>query len=154
MSSSTRSVARGATWMIAMRWTVRSIGLLNTIILARLLSSQDFGLVAMASVVLGLMDAVADVNVDIPLIRKRALGPAHYNSAWTLQVISGWIKSGLYLCVAPLLVDYYGDPRVGTIACILAIRPAIEGFENIGQVDFRRDLNSRRNFGIGSTVGY
>ena len=35
---------------------------------------------------------------------------------------------------------YYGDPRVGTIAYIIALRPAIEGFENIGQVDFRRDL--------------
>ena len=53
-----QSVAGGATWMVAMRWTVRSIGLLNTAILARVLMPQDFGLVAMAAVVIGLLDAV------------------------------------------------------------------------------------------------
>jgi O-antigen/teichoic acid export membrane protein len=132
--------------MVAMRWTVRSIGLLNTVILARLLTPQDFGLVAMASVVVGLLDALTNLNVDIPLIRNRAMGHSHYDSAWTLQVLSGWVKCGLYLGIAPLLVKYYGDPRVGTVACILALRPAIEGFENIGQVDFRRDLQFDKEF--------
>jgi O-antigen/teichoic acid export membrane protein len=131
--------------MVAMRWTVRSIGLLNTVILARLLIPQDFGLVAMANVVLGLLDAVTNPNVDIPLIRG-ATGRSQYDSAWTLQVLAGWVKCGLYLAIAPLLVKYYGDPRVGTIACILAFRPAIEGFENIGQVDFRRHLQFDKEF--------
>jgi O-antigen/teichoic acid export membrane protein len=133
-------MAQGATWMVGMRWVIRSIGLVNTIILARLLTPQDFGLVAMATVVIGLLDSVADVNVDLPLIRNRAIVRDHYDSAWTLQVLSGWAKSGLYIGVAPFLATYYGDPRVATITYIIALRPAIEGFENIGQVDFRRDL--------------
>ena len=145
-SSFKHSIAQGATWMVAMRWTIRSIGLLNTIILARVLTPQDFGLVAMATVVIGLLDAVTSVNVDLPLIRNRAVKRCHYDSAWTLQVLSGWVKCGLYLGIAPFLVKYYGDPRVGTVACIIALRPAIEGFENIGQVDFRRDLRFDKEF--------
>jgi lipopolysaccharide exporter len=140
------SIAQGATWMVAMRWTIRLIGLVNTVILARVLTPQDFGLVAMATVAIGLLDTVTGFNVDLPLIRNRVIGRYHYDSAWTLQVASGLIKSGLYLCVAPLLVKYYGDPRVGTVACIIALRPAIEGFENIGQVDFRRDLQFGKEF--------
>ena len=70
------SMTHGAAWMVGMRWTVRSIGLVNTIILARLLTPQDFGLVAMATVVIGLLDSVADTNVDFPLIRNRAVGRA------------------------------------------------------------------------------
>src|SRR5262245_39972073 len=126
--------------MVAMRWTIRLIGLVNTVILARVLTPGDFGLVAMATVAIGLLDAVTTVNVELPLIRNRAIGRPHYDSAWTLQVLSGLVKSGLYFAVAPLLVKYYGDPRVGTVVCIIALRPAIESFENIGQVDFRRDL--------------
>src|SRR6478672_21182 len=117
--------------MVAMRLTIRLIGLLNTVILARILTPEDFGLVAMATVVLGLLDAVIAVNVDLPLIRNRTVGRPHYDSAWTLQIITGLITSGLYFGVAPLLVKYYGDARVGIVACILALRPAIEGFENI-----------------------
>ena len=129
-----------------MRWTVRSIGLLNTMILARLLTPQDFGLVAMAAVVIGVLDALTEPNVDIPLIRNSAAARSHYDSAWTLQVLSGLVKSVLYIGISPLIVMYYGDQRVGTIACILALRPAIEGFENIGQVDFRRSLRFDKEF--------
>jgi O-antigen/teichoic acid export membrane protein len=132
--------------MVAMRWTVRAIGLLNTIILARVLTPQDFGLVAMATVVIGLLDAVTSPDVDIPLIRNRAAKRCHYDSAWTLQVLSGCMQFILYVAISPLLVKYYGDARVGTIACIIALRPAIEGFENIGQVDFRRDLQFDKEF--------
>src|SRR5450755_4461526 len=91
------SMAQGAAWMVGMRWTIRSIGLVNTIILARLLTPQDFGLVAMATVVIGLLGSVVDVNVEVPLMRNRAIGRCHYDSAWTLQVLSGWVKSGLFI---------------------------------------------------------
>jgi O-antigen/teichoic acid export membrane protein len=139
-------LVHGAAWMVAMRWTVRSIGLLNTVILARLLTPQDFGLIAMAAVVIGFLDSVLDLNTDLPLVRNSAAGRSHYNSAWTLQVLSGSLKSALFIGIAPLLVAYYGDPRVGTIAYIIALRPFIEGFENIGQVDFRRDLRFDKEF--------
>ena len=132
--------------MVAMRWTVRSIGLINTIILARLLTPADFGLVAMATVVIGLLDAVTSVNVEYPLIRDRSVEQSRYNSAWTLQVLSGGIKTGIYLLIAPLLAKYYGDSRVGIVTAIIALRPVIEGFENIGQVDFRRDLRFDKEF--------
>ena len=41
---------RGAAWMVAMRWCVRLIGLVSTVILARLLTPSDFGVIAMAMV--------------------------------------------------------------------------------------------------------
>ena len=132
--------------MVAMRWTIRAIGLANTMILARVLTPEDFGLVAMATVVLGLLDAVTTLNVEYPLIRDRDVKRSYYDSAWTLQLLSGWFKCGAYLTIAPFLVKYYGDPRIGDVVCIIALRPAIEGFENIGQVDFRRDLRFDREF--------
>ena len=52
-ASSTRSladrVARGAAWIVGGRLLIRSLGLINTLILARLLVPEDFGLVAIAS---------------------------------------------------------------------------------------------------------
>ena len=61
-------------------------------------------------------------------------------------MLTGVVKSVLFIGVAPLLAAYYGDPRVETITYIIALRPAIEGFENIGQVDFRRDLRFDKEF--------
>ena len=67
-------MAGGAAWMICMRWSLRAIGLVNTVILARLLTPQDFGIVAMATVVVGLLDAVTDFRTDITLLRDHTRG--------------------------------------------------------------------------------
>ena len=148
------SVTHGAAWMVGMRWTIRAIGLVNTIILARLLTPQDFGLVAMATVVIGLLDAVTDPNVEIPLLRRQLIGRLYYDSAWTLQVISGVVKSALFIGIAPLLAAYYGDPRIAMITCIIALRPVIEGFENMAKSTSAVTCGLTRNFAIGSIGGY
>lgn len=46
-------MAKGAIWMVMMRWSLKAIGLVNTVIIARLLSPDDFGVVAMALIVVG-----------------------------------------------------------------------------------------------------
>jgi O-antigen/teichoic acid export membrane protein len=140
------SMARGAVWMIGMRWTIRAIGLLNTVILARLLTPADFGIVAMASVAASLLDSLADFNAETSLVRSLVVGRGRYDSAWTVQVIEGLVKTALLVSIAPLLAGYYGDPRVELVLYIIALRPGIEGFENIGQVDFRRELQFDKEF--------
>ncbi len=46
--------ARGTLWSLGLRWTVKLIGLISTVILARLLSPEDFGVVAMAMLCISL----------------------------------------------------------------------------------------------------
>src|SRR5262249_39693057 len=140
------SMAQGAAWMVSMRWTIRAIGLVNSIILARILAPEDFGLVAMVTVVLGLLDSLIDAHVELALLRKREVERSLDDSAWTLQALTGAVKGLVYMGAGPLLAAYYGDPRVETIAFIIALRPAIEGFENIGQVNFRRELRFDKEF--------
>ena len=48
------SVVMGALLTVGMRWTDRLIGVVSTLILARLLLPEDFGIVAMASIIVGL----------------------------------------------------------------------------------------------------
>jgi O-antigen/teichoic acid export membrane protein len=48
----------GALWMIALRWAVRLTGLVSTVILARLLMPSDFGIVAMAMIVVSTLENI------------------------------------------------------------------------------------------------
>jgi lipopolysaccharide exporter len=139
-------VARGAAWMVAMRLTIRAIGVVNIIIVARLVTPEDFGIIAMATVLVGILEAMAEIGVAAPLLRNRTAGREHYDSAWTLQVIAGLLKAALIIASAQPFAAYYGDPRVETVLYIIALRPALDGFENIGQVNFRRDLQFDKEF--------
>ena len=51
-----------------MRWAIRGIGLLSTIILARLLAPDDFGVVAMAMVAVALLQSFSQSGVDLALL--------------------------------------------------------------------------------------
>ena len=58
-------IVRGAAWMVAMRWMMRGVGLINTVVLARILSPDDFGIMAMSALVVEFLMLLGDTNVDI-----------------------------------------------------------------------------------------
>ena len=66
------SVAAGAVIMVMMRWTDRLIGIVSTLVLARLLVPDDFGIVAMASLVVGFVDIIFDLGVNIAVIQRKS----------------------------------------------------------------------------------
>jgi len=139
-------IARGAAWMVGMRWLMRAIGLINTVLLARILSPDDFGIMAMSAVVVELLMMLGDTNVDIALIRDPTTSRGIYDSAWTIQVLFGLAVAAIVVAATPLLVAYYDDPRVALVMYILALRPAILGFENVGVVEFRKALDFAKEF--------
>jgi O-antigen/teichoic acid export membrane protein len=138
-------MATGSAWMIAGRWVVRGIGLVSTVILARLLTPADFGLVATAMLVIGALQVLAETGQRQAIIRMAAPERAHYDTAWTIGVLIG-IAIALCLAVAaPITAAKFQEPRLLPIMGLLALRPLIQGFENIGLVDFQRQLDFRRD---------
>jgi lipopolysaccharide exporter len=141
-----REMVTGVIWMVGARWVLRCIGLISTVVLARLLLPRDFGLMAMASVVIGFLDVLFSQGVDTALIQNAAATRAHWDTAWTIRGIQGAAMALLLLGLAPLASWYYGEPRMTTIMPILALGTLATSLENIGTVSFRKDLQFHRDF--------
>lgn len=143
-----RAMAVGSVWMITGRWMVRGIGLVSTIILARLLVPADFGLVASAMLVIGAIQVLTESGQRAAIIRMRNPTRAHYDSAWTMGLLIGLAVAAALALLAPFMPVWFDDPRLDLIVWALALRPAIQAFENIGLVDLQRRLNFRRDIQI------
>lgn len=131
----------GSLWMVVMRWSIRGLGLVSTIVLVRILLPQDFGLVAMASIMVGLLEALSAFGVDAALIQNVRATRRHFDAAWTIQVVQGMgVALILFLC-APLAAHYFHEPRVSSLIRFLSLGVAIGGLANIGVVAFRKDLD-------------
>ena len=139
-------MARGSLWMVSMRWVLKVMGFVNVIILARLLVPEDFGLVAMAMILVGLVTTVTDGSFDKVVLRDPNSTPKTYDAAWTGQILAGGVATILIWAASPLLVSYFEEPRLYAVLLITGLRPFINGFENIGQVEFRRDFNFSKEF--------
>lgn len=139
-------VARGAALMVAFRMVDKSIGLISTLILARILTPADFGLVAMATAVLALTELMGAFGFDTALIQRQDSQKHHYNTAWTFNVLFGVAITIALLLLASPAADFYREPRLLEMLPVLALGALVGGFENIGTVAFRKELNFDMEF--------
>ncbi len=137
---------RGAAWMMGLRWAVRLLSIVNTAILARLLTPADFGLMAMANLALAVVAVLGAGGEDLALIRLGRPTRDYLDSAWSLKIISCSIVCVCALLTAPLARLYFSSETVELIVYVISIRIILEGFVNIGTVYFRIDLDFGKEF--------
>lgn len=134
------SLIKGALWSLGMRWSIKGIGLLSTFIMARFLAPQDYGVVALAFLVVGLVDAFLNAGSNQALVRIGNPNHDQINSAWTLRAIQGVLMAIALIALAPLSAQYFHEPRVQNVLWIVAAGMAFMGFSNIGMALAYRDL--------------
>lgn len=139
-------IATGATWMVLQRLAVRFIGLISTIILARLLVPEDFGLIALAMTLLAVLETLLELGFDLALIQRQTSDRSQYDTAWTLSIARGVLTAILFAAAAYPLAGLYGDPRLIPVVMWLAAVALLSGFNNIGIVEFRMELQFDREF--------
>lgn len=146
MSSVTGKVARGAAWMLLFKALERSLGFVSTLILVRLLLPADFGLVAMAMSFIAVAELLSAFGFDISLIRQKDATRAHYDTAWTFNVLLGAIICALMIAGAGAVARFYDEPRLTWVVVALSFGPLLAGAENTGVVAFRKELDFGRDF--------
>ena len=80
------------------RWTLRGLGIVSTVILARLLAPEDFGLIAICMIVIGLAETIGKEGQSIAVIRRQNLDRDYADSAWTASIITGLVLGGAVCC--------------------------------------------------------
>lgn len=131
---------RAAAFTVAMRWSDRLLAVVSTMILARLLSPEDFGLVAMAMIVVGIIDVVLDLGVAAALVQSKDAGRREFETAWTLRLIQAGLAAVIVVFSAPLAASYFHDARVKDLMYVIALTVLIGGLENIGVVTYQKEM--------------
>lgn len=148
MATVQQKMALGIVWMVLARLADRSIGLISTIVLARLLVPDDFGLIAMATAFAAILELFGAFNFDLALIQRKDAETRHYDTAWTFNVIFGLTCALIMVVGSPFIADFYNDERVRHVLWGLALAYFIGGLTNIGVVNFRKELDFRSEFTI------
>ncbi|MEM7082349.1 MAG: lipopolysaccharide biosynthesis protein [Pseudomonadota bacterium] len=136
----------GVIWMVLLKIAIRGLALISLTILARLLSPEDFGVVAMAMFVYAVLDSIAWFGFDSALIQNQEADADHYNTAFTFNVLFYSAVALLLVVLAQPAAGYYREPRVEDILYVMALGAFAFGFENIGTVDFRKHMLYEKDF--------
>jgi len=137
---------RGGAWMLVLRVVERVLGLVRTVLLARLLVPDDFGVMGVALLAMSALETASQTGFDIALIQKKGEIREYLDTAWTIQVIRGLVLFGVLLVAAPLVARFFDSPESIAITRAIAIVELLKGLTNTGVIYFQRDLEFSRQF--------
>lgn len=141
-----RRIAGGAGYMVMARLAMKGIGVLKTIVLARLLLPEDFGLVAFAMTLVGAVEILSQFSFDMAIIANRTADRRHYDSVWTMSILRGLATALLLGGTALVAPELFGFEGLAAVMLALAAGSVIQGFLNPGSIDFRKHFVFRREF--------
>jgi O-antigen/teichoic acid export membrane protein len=149
--------ARAAQWRLAASVIGAASQFAVGVLLARLLAPADFGLVALAFVVLGLARPLGDLGIGSAVVQRAELTDRHVRTAFTFSVLLGLAVAIVIILGAPLGSFVVRDPKVTSVLRVLAIGFAVGGTAVVAGALLRRQLDFKTQFFIDTTsyvLGY
>ena len=115
------SLVRGIAWTGAMRWATQVISWASTLIIARLLGPNDYGLVGMAAVYLGFVQLVNEFGLGAAIITQRDLAEDQIARLGGLALVMGGGFVALSALLATPLAAFFAEPAVRWIIIVSSL---------------------------------
>jgi O-antigen/teichoic acid export membrane protein len=139
-------VVTGGGWVFLMNISQRLLELGRLVVLARLLTENDFGLMGIALLMIGILETFTETGFQVALIQKKDVTAAYLNSAWTLGVVRAVFLFAVLFLAAPYGAAFFGTQVAKPIIRVYGLIILMRGLTNIGQIYFRKELEFNKQF--------
>lgn len=113
--------ARAVKWAMLDRFSGQLIQLISTLVLARLLSPKDFGLVGILYIFLSVSSALVDSGMAGGLIRKKELSEQDTSTFFFFNITTAFFCYGCIFFTAPMIARFYGEPSLLGLSRLLSL---------------------------------
>jgi polysaccharide transporter, PST family len=142
-SSLDRALARGVVWLGVSKWGAQLLSWAATIIVARLLTPSDFGIVGMAAIYLGFVTLGSEFGIDAAVVTMRHLSDDILKQLNALAVMFGLASFAVSCAVAPLLARYFGAPELVWVVIAMSGTFVVTSFRVVPMAVLQRGLRFR-----------
>lgn len=112
---------KGLAWSMIERFATQGVQFLFGIILARLLSPDDYGIIAMPLVFLAIAQCIIDSGFSTALIRKPELTEDDLSTAFYFNIGIGILCYAVLFFTSPLIADFYHTPILSSLLKVTAL---------------------------------
>lgn len=145
-----KRVRAGVSWNVSSSLIAELIRFARSVVLARLLVPEDFGLFGMALTIVAALNALTAVGLERTILAhkfdNRAELNAHLNTVWSAELIRTLVIALLVSASAFPLSRFYGQSQLKFIIPVLGLVSLVQGFRNIGLVLLRKEISFARIF--------
>ena len=123
----------GVYWSAIDRFASQGISFVISIVIARLLSPHDYGLMAMVAIFISISQAFIDSGLSSAIVRKTDRTQKDLSTAFYTNVIIGLFCYIILFFTAPLIADFYEEKDLISIVRVMGIIFFLFSFSNIQQ---------------------
>lgn len=138
-----KKTAKGLAWATIERLAGQGVQFLVTILIARILTPRDFGLVGMLTVFIHVAQALIDGGFSQALIRKQDRTEADNNTVFYFNIIVSALLYGVLYLTAPFVADFYNEPQLKSMMQVLCLLIVVNSFGAIQRTLFTAQINFR-----------
>jgi len=149
-----QKTVRGGLWNFSSTLARKGLGMVQYMVLARLLIDADFGLMALAGAVMELLDGLTDVGLGTALIQGKDISRETLDTAWCIQIGRSLLLCAAIFFAAPYVTEFYRSTAaadeqaryalITPILRVIGLRFLVGGFTSVGIHLLRRELDFRR----------
>lgn len=144
-----RPSGRGHQALSGVLWTGLGYGaqglsqLLLLVVLGRLLTPADFGVVTATLVIVNLGRLCTQAVVGAAIVQRPVLSEGHVRAAFTLAVLTGMAAAGLMVAIGPVAASFFSMPRLEAIIRALSVLFLLQCVSIVAQGLLERELRFR-----------
>lgn len=138
--SFTKKVLNASFFLTISKLFVSATSIISTLILARILTPHDFGIVATAGLVTTLFELLSRLGTEEYLIKCSNPNKNDINTAWTLQLFTKVLISFLIVVFSHSASLFFNDPKLTNVLLVLSLIPLITGFSNVGLILAKKEM--------------
>lgn len=139
-----RSSVTNVMWNAATFGLSKLVVLVTTIILARLLQPEDFGLLAIGLVVIGYLDFINDFGISAAVIQHEGDAERTASTAFWINLMLGAALATVGYVSAPHLASFFSEPRATDLIRVLSLSFPITSIGAIHEARLRKGLRFSR----------
>ena len=138
-----KKTVSGVLWSFAGQFSVQGIQFLVSIVLARLLSPDDYGMIGMLAIFLAISQVFIDGGFSSALIQRKKCDDTTYSTVFYINVGISILCYGILFVAAPFIASFYGQPilkdiaRVSSLSLIIGALSATNTVQLTKRIDFK-----------------
>lgn len=139
MSSLKTQMAKGVMWTAIGKYAGIVVSLIISMVLARLISPEDFGVVAIAQVAISFVSILSDLGIGAAVVQNKTLTNTDLDSIFTFTILFAIILSAFVVGVSPLIANFYDNQKLIPISVMIAVAMLFNIMSTVPASQFMKD---------------
>ena len=148
MGKLTDRVAKGVFWVLMEKFGTQAVHFVVTLVLARLLTPNDYGTVALLSIFIHISNVFVDSGFGKALVQKKKATQTDMNSVFFLSVVIALVLYAVLFAAAPWVADFYRIPELTVMMRVLAVSLIFHSVNGVQNVELNRKMLFKLSFRI------